>query len=372
VNVVHTIPSVDDEASGPSYSVMQLSTALNEAGAKSIVIATSSHDTGGETCVRKFPRRPPDRLGRSPGMLRWLRSNPIDLIHNHSLWMMPNIYPGWVARERGLQLVVSPRGTLSEWALDRSRFRKRVVWTLWQRAVLERASLFHATSEHEYLDIRRAGFRQPVAVIPNGVSIPPPAEAKVGRSRTVLFLGRLHPVKGVDSLLRAWRMLGDGSTEWRLRIVGPGEETYVRQMRLLARSLALSNVVFEGPRFGGDKDDAYRGADVFVLPTHSENFGMAIAEALAAGCPVVTTRAAPWAGLEKHGAGWWIAPGDENLAATLRLVMQKDRTLLALMGDAGRQWMERDFGWRSIAGRMLDSYRWLLSGGPAPDWIHRE
>ncbi|PKP72138.1 MAG: glycosyltransferase [Alphaproteobacteria bacterium HGW-Alphaproteobacteria-5] len=378
MRIVHTVPSVEDEASGPSYSVPSLSRAMREAGADSRVIVTGAERTGDDIGLLTFPRRSfPYRIGRSPDMYRWLArevgSNAVDVIHNHSLWMMPNVYPGWVTRNSNVPLVVSPRGTFSRYALNRSRVVKFLFWNGLQKRAIAHAAMFHATAESEYEDIRRLGFRQPVAVIPNGIELPDPADAARPEARRhLLFLGRIHPVKGMDNLLHAWAHIEARFADWDLQIVGPGEAGHLDELRQLSQLLKLKRVKFDGPLYGADKLRAYRSADLFVLPTHSENFGMAVAEALAAGCPVITPRGAPWAGLAEHRAGWWIDIGVEPLRRTLEEAMAKEPEALAHMGASGRAWMEREFSWERIAEQMLDSYRSIVNGGAVPPWIRND
>jgi glycosyltransferase involved in cell wall biosynthesis len=209
-----------------------------------------------------------------------------------------------------------------------------------------------------------------VAVIPNGVDIPAAGPMQHSERRTLLFLGRVHPVKGVDILVRAWGQLEERFPEWDLAVVGPGEPEHVQLLVDLAVSLKVLRATFAGPLYGLEKIRAYQTADLFVLPTHSENFGMAVAEALAAGCPVITTKGAPWEGLVEHRAGWWIEIGVEPLRSALGEAMSQGRDRLAEMGVRGRAWMQRDFSWDSIAAELLTSYRWLRDGGSRPEWIY--
>ena len=299
------------------------------------------------------------------------KARVVDVVHNHSLWSMVNVASGWVVPRHRAKLVVSPRGTLSSWALSRNRQVKSVLWLLQKRALVC-ADLLHATSDVELAEIRAQGFTSPVAVIPNGIDLPDislRAQKANDSLRTLLFLSRIHPTKALDRLLAAWVQLQSKHKGWRLMIAGPGEAAHVKVVKALATTLNAVRVDFPGPLFGDAKAQAYFEADLFVLPTHSENFGMVVAEALAHGCPAVVSRGAPWAGLETEGCGWWVNNSVESLAETLDVVMQMPRAQLAAMGLQGRKWMERDYGWTAIGQKMDAAYRWLVQGGARPVWI---
>ncbi len=312
------------------------------------------------------------RFSFSPGQARSLfHAAPwADIVHNHSLWSMVNVASGWIVPGTGAKLVTSPRGTLSPWALSCSRSVKRVVKPLQWRA-LHRADLLHATSEVEVQQIRDAGFRAPVVVVPNGIDLPPlPGEKPLRSGRTLLYLSRIHPIKGVDRLLTSWSALQNEFPEWRLVIAGPGRPAHLTQAHDLVRTLKLKRVELPGPLYGADKTSAYFQADLFVLPTHSENFGVVIAEALAHGCPVVVGMGAPWRQVEKRKCGWWVSNEVDELAGSLRTAMTCSPEELGAMGTRGRDWMEQDFGWTSIARRMSEAYRWVLGDSAATTEIH--
>jgi glycosyltransferase involved in cell wall biosynthesis len=196
-----------------------------------------------------------------------------------------------------------------------------------------------------------------------------PESAAPAVERVVLSLGRIHPKKGLGRLVHAWSKVEAGYPGWRLKIAGPPELGHDNELRALAVSLGLTRISIEGPIYGEARTAAYQDADVFALPTLNENFGLTVAEALAAGTPVISTKGAPWRGLEAEGCGWWVEQGVEPVAAALAQAMAFPREGLKAMGVRGRAWMARDFSWDRVARDMLDVYRWLVEGGKPPPSI---
>jgi glycosyltransferase involved in cell wall biosynthesis len=282
---------------------------------------------------------------------------------------MPSVYAAQAALRSSTPFVLSPRGMLGGAALRFSSGQKKLFWMLLQGRAANRASCLHATSEQEYEDIRAFGLKVPVAIVPNGIDVPSQLsqEAQKASGRTILFLGRIHPKKGVRDLVEAWATLADRHPEWRLEIVGPTEGSYVAEVR---RALAhVPRARLAGPLYGAAKTAAYRSADLFVLPTLNENFGMTVAEALAQGTPVICSKGAPWRGLQAHGCGWWVDQGPKALIAALDEAMQLDRPTLSKMGEAGWRWMADDFRWESVASRLTAVYRWLTFKEPRPEYV---
>jgi glycosyltransferase involved in cell wall biosynthesis len=297
------------------------------------------------------------------------------VLHSHGLWLMPNIYPAWAVskhRAAGAKLVHSPRGMLGQAARRISWWKKEPIWWLWQREALRVADCLHATAESEYAEIRQAGLLNPVAIIPNGIDLPSIDKLPDRRDRVqrqVLSLGRIHPKKGLDRLLHAWAKIEHTVPDWSLKLVGNAEVGHDIELLALAQKLGLRRFTLEGPSFGDTKWQVYHDADLFVLPTLNENFGITVAEALASGLPVISTKGAPWGGLESHQCGWWIDHGVEPLAAALLSAMAIPPGQRAEMGQRGRDWMGRDFAWPAIGAEMASVYRWLKLGDTMPSCI---
>jgi glycosyltransferase involved in cell wall biosynthesis len=377
LRAAHVVPAIGHEASGPSYTVPRLCRALVDAGVEIHlhVLARGSAAVAAGLDVRQHAEWPGPfrRLCVSPDMHRALidEAGRADVIHNHSLWTLPNVYPGLAVRGTSCRLVTSPRGVLDGWARRRARWRKRAMWWLGQRRTLERTACFHATSEAEYVSVREAGLRAPVAIVPNGIDLPAAVarRAEGARPRRLLFLGRVHPKKGVDTLLDAWARVARRFPDWELSVVGPGEGTYGDEMRRRAELLGSPRVRFHEGAYGDDKWRTMAEAQLFVLPTRAENFGIAVAEALASSLPAIVTKGAPWGGLAAERCGWWIEQGVDALAAALEYALALPAEELLAMGERGRAWMSRDFSWRAIGETMARTYEWTVRGGPAPAWV---
>jgi glycosyltransferase involved in cell wall biosynthesis len=380
-HALHVIAGLDAAHGGPSYSVPRLCQALGAAGAEATLLSVAGAD--GSQCDNfangysdrrfawNYARLPILRgLRRSSGLSDALHrtASSADVIHNHGLWLMPNVEAGWAAARARKPLVVSPRGMLAPAALAFSRLKKRAFWRLLQGPAIRGAACLHATSEQEYQEIRAFGLNNPVAIIPNGIDLPELTghSASNPADRVVLSLGRIHPKKGLDRLLRAWARIEAGHPGWRLRIMGPGEVGHDDELRALAAVLGLARASIEGPVYGEAKFAAYRASDLFVLPTLNENFGLTVAEALASGTPAIATKGAPWSGLEAQGCGWWIDHGVEPLAAAMAHAMAMPREALQAMGAKGRTWMARDFSWDRVARETVAVYRWLAGEVEAP------
>jgi glycosyltransferase involved in cell wall biosynthesis len=379
------LAGVNRAAGGPAYTVPRLAEASQPMLAG---VQVWSLDSGPgpdhavhASLIRLFPPSTMPllrQLGGSPALRRAIEVDAATgaVLHTHGLWLMPNIYPAWARRHApGCRLVHSPRGMLGPEALRISAWKKRPVWWLMQRQALAGADVIHATAESEYAEIRAMGLRNPVAIIPNGIDLPEPPAAFQGmagggkRQRTLLSLGRMHPKKGLDRLIRAWVAVQDALPDWRLRLVGPPEVGHDKALHQLALSLGARDVSIEAAVYGDAKWACYREADLFVLPTLNENFGVSVAEALACEVPVISTRGAPWAGLERERCGWWIEQGVAPLAEALRAAAALPDEERRAMGMRGRAWMARDFGWDRIGRDMADVYRWLKSAAAMPGTV---
>lgn len=293
-----------------------------------------------------------------------------DLIHLHGLWSPFLSVVALVARFSKIPFVISPHGCLDPWALMNKRWKKQLALWLYQMSVLRSATMFMVTSESERRSVRILGLKQPVAIVPNGVDVP--VEVVAHRKtdvRTFLFLSRLHPGKGLLDLVEAWAAVRQPG--WHIVIAGGDEGGHQGEVENLIRQKRLqADFSWVGFVTGEAKQLCFEQADVFVLPTYSENFGIAIAEALANGLPVITTTGAPWPGLVTRGCGWWVEPGVAGIASALRQAMSCSPDELKEMGHRGRHWVANQYAWDKIGRDAALACRWLLDRSlPKPDCV---
>lgn len=390
-HVCHVVASINENVGGPAYSVTNLAQALAKEQIYSHLFTLDYQNNGKQvpTANVKLHSYPATQLatylrGFQPSAsyaLQQIASTELDLIHNHGLWMFPNLYARQAAVKNNLPLLISPRGMLEPWSLKNSWFKKLPAWFLYEQQNLQKAIAFHATSDEEAKSIRKLNFRQPIALIPNGVSLPdlinlPGREVlfrlfpEITEKKWLLFLSRIHPKKGIDNLLFVWEKLATQFPDWHLIIAGPDLIGYQAKLEELIAELELQpQVTFTGMLSGEQKASALCNADLFVLPTHSENFGIAIAESLAYGVPAITTKGAPWKDLESYGCGWWIEDNQQALMDALVEAMEMPDSKRQAMGLQGRNLVKTKYSWNAIANNMANVYNWILDGGEAPSCV---
>lgn len=304
-------------------------------------------------------------------LTRIASSKSLDIVHLHGIWLDLCRDTAIWARSNKMPLVISPHGMLEPWALNHKRFKKQIAMALYQRRDLKSAHAFHACSQQEAENIRRLGLTQPIAVIPNGVQLPEFRAQGVevrGQKKTVLFLSRINPKKGLPMLLDVWRRVA--SDDWRLVIAGNDDANHLPVVQRKIQELGLgAQVELVGPLFGAAKEEAFLNADLFVLPSYSENFGIVVTEALGYQVPVLTTTGCPWKELETEGCGWWVDPTPEGIEVGLRKALSTKNEELFAMGLRGRDLVERCYLWPAIATNMSIFYEWLLNGGDKPDFV---
>lgn len=306
----------------------------------------------------------------APGLTGRIEAGDHDLLHLHGIWQLQSRAVNRWKRRTGRPVMISPRGMLDPWALAHSGWKKRLVGAWFENRNLREADCLHALNASEAASMRGFGLTNPIAVIPNATDLPQiaPRPPRQGR-RTLLFLGRIHPKKGLRELIEAWALAcsarPDLPHEWRLVIAGWDDGGHAPP---LARSIEErgvgSSITLAGPAFGAAKDSLLREADAFVLPSYSEGLPMSVLEAWAYRLPVLMTRECNLPEGFARAAAIEITTDPGALSATLaETLCSKD---LAALGEAGRALVEKKFIWPQVAREHLAVYRWMVEGGSAP------
>jgi len=298
--------------------------------------------------------------------------NKFDIIHIHDIWHFP-CYAAWYAVKKiGKPYVITMHGTLEPWALNYKRFKKRIYSILIQKTILQEADSLHALTEDEAKNCRGFGLHNPIAIIPNGLNeeeyqnLPCSTEIEklypeIRGKRVILFLSRIHPKKGIDLLAVALSKIATKRRNIFLMIVGPDDNKgYQKHIEsILKNNNVFDKVVFTGMLSGGGKLAALSRADIFVLPSYSEGFSMAILEAMICGLPVVITNKCNFEDVARVNAGVVIEPNVSELTDALIKLLDNPQ-LGKLMGENGRQMVLERFTWDKIAKQMINLYEKIL------------
>ncbi len=371
MRLCHIVPSLEERHGGPSKSVRAIADAQAALGAEVELLSTQlppvDHGAATPGIARNlnFAREWPTTLYRSTGLRDHLKSTRYDCVHSHACWILTVRYAEAAARFHRVPLVLSPRGMLTEWAWRHHRGRKALAERFVHPGAFTHAAGWHATSTEEADDIRRLGYTQPICVAPNGVTVPDDAATAAARAawqplanaagarRVALFYSRFHRKKRLRELVDLW--LSSPRDGWYLALAGLPEEFSADDVSRWVTDAGAQDRV--GVFSSEGRPPPYPLASIFLLPSHSENFGLVIAEALAAAVPVLVTDTTPWRNLEKEQAGWCVRWAD--YPAVLATALACSPAELRVRGEHGRRWAARDFTWESSARRLLDFYQEL-------------
>ena len=423
MQVVHIIPYLGRAQGGPVFGLASCVMALADVGCD-VQIFTVRRPTDGEPVamppnvrVTAFDDSGWGSFRRCPVLDQALAGARCEIVHSHGLWTDVHRSAAAQARKRSLPHLLAPCGMLAPGALRRHWWKKVPARIWFQDRALREAQCLHAKSQKEYEDIRRFGLRNPVAIIPNAIlsplsSLPSPlfdfrrSHQIADNRRIVLFLGRLHPVKGLPRLIQAWARIQsekagsvpmksrnresrklkseDGPVKWQkeftgqegrrlgdwvLVLAGPDEGGHRSELESLVTEIGCQKSV----KFTGELDDvqkwgALAASDLFVMPSDFENFGNAIVEAMVSGLPVITTTGTPWQELPAAGAGWWIEPTVHALASTLREALAMPEEERREMGCHALKYSAQ-FRPEKAAAALMQVYQWLLATGPKPGCV---
>lgn len=370
--IAHVVESMDDDYGGPARSIPDLCRCQQGAGLHP-VIYTGSHDgkvrnsqlASQPLPMKVFSQIGPSKLRFCPALLIALladaRARRIQAIHLHSPWNFVALAAGIASLVGGVRLIFSPRGSLFPWSLSQGRLRKMVAWFVFMRMMLHRAHAIHVTDQSEADAVKSLGLTTRIDVVPNSIdlgeveSLPQRENAKSilglqANRRYALFISRIHPKKGLLELILAWEAEQIAKFGWQLLIVGPeSDPVYAAEVRALAAMPSLAGSVrLMAPVYGPGRLNFFAASDLFILPSHSENFGNAIAEAMLFGLPILTTTGTPWTDITAQGLGWYIQLNPTELRRALREAAEMHPDALRSMGSRGRDYVSSRFSRASL------------------------
>lgn len=362
MKILHFITSIEKSAGGTTAYMQLISKELIRLVDFVIVTGISPNPIDCSGAITVFVNLSMSRwLSLEKEIAAILDLEKPDIVHVNGIWQPQTWLFQKVAQRKGIKVVLSPHGMLEPYIMNRHPLKKKIALALYQHKAIRTANYIHATATSELAQIRKLGYNPPATIIPNGIELTdllPKTEWQ--HVRNILFLSRVHPKKGIELLIEALAQLNDKNI--RVIVAGEGEAAYIESLKkLVVQKNVSQQVKFVGGVYGNRKWELYREADLFVLPTYSENFGIVVAEALATGLPVITTTNTPWKELETEKCGWWINLNVPDLAKALAEAIALQPEELKAMGLSGRKLVEDKYDIRAVSEKMVAFYKEVLS-----------
>lgn len=370
LRVLHYIPSIDRSSGGVGAYMQLLAGELGRLVDLHVATHASDSELPMSACTlhhiaAAHPRDVATLFRRTrDDCRRLLRELQPDVVHVNTCWLPTCAVVQSVAQRAGYRVVLTPHGMLEPWIMHRHYWtRKLPAMLLYQRRAVKTADHIHSTAESERQNLLRLRLNDRITVVPNGIDVSNIAtKTSWKRRKEILFLSRVHVKKGINYLIEAVATLQHEMHDYTIRIAGDGDKAYVDELKALAQRLGVSAMMrFEGGIYDERKWELFRNADLFVLPTHSENFGIVVAEALACGTPVITTKGAPWHELETYACGWWTDIGTQPTTNALRAFLAADTATLEAMGRRGRTLIEQHYSATAAATAMKTLYNNVIA-----------
>lgn len=362
MKVIHYIPSFDRASGGTTAYMQLLARELGKLTELHVVTHISDNPVEMSNCQIHYVAGFKHFLQMKREWTKLLHTIQPDVVHINCCWMPGCALTQKWAQKAGYKVVLTPHGMLEPWIVARHYWSRKVpALLLYQKNAVIKADCLHATAESEKENLLKLGYNHRIQIIPNGIDVEHIAlKSSWKRNKKILFLSRVHIKKGINFLIEAVAALKNELNGYQVIIAGEGEESYVNELKSLAGHLGIAaQIQFVGGVYGDKKWELFQDADSFVLPTHSENFGIVVAEALACGTPVITTKGTPWQELETCHCGWWTEIETEATIEALLSFLKLSEADLEAMGRNGRKLIEEKYSAKKMAKDMTELYRSL-------------
>lgn len=382
MKILHITASMSSEWGGPTKVVAELTEKLVEKGNEITIFSPFRQGEELEVVkpkgvkLRLFHQSFIDKLWTSYSLelQRAVQEevNNFDIIHIHEIWHYPHYIAYKAAKKAGKPYVITIHGALDPWCLDYKSFKKKIYSLLIQKRILKESSVIHAVTNEEVKQIKNFISNNNISIIPNGINpedfINLPSRKELERlypkligKKVLFFLGRIHPIKGLDLLVKVFGIIARERDDVRLLIAGPDSDGYEAKVKqILEKERALDKVIFTGMLEGRNKLAALGGADIFILPSYSEGFSMAILEAMICKLPVIITHQCNFSEVAEVEAGIVIESDTKSLAQALSRLLNAPH-LCKEMGENGRKLVLKNFTWDKIADKMIKVYEEILN-----------
>jgi len=378
MKILHTISNLNTSSGGPSTSVYCLLKGLQQNEFKADVLTIAPKNAtdvfiGNDEFIKVVPNDAKTSLIYSHNFRNYLKDNKeYNLYHANGLWTDPTHATVQYALKQNKPCIITPRGMLYPQALLVSHWKKRLTLSLFQYKDLKHAACLHATCNQEMQHFRNFGLLNPIAVVPNCLPIDVSVQPRTSENivKQFGFVGRLNRIKNIEALLKAWLTLSNTTKDAKLAIVGSGDNAYEIELQKYVVNHKIKNISFTGFLSGEALYQKIRSLDYLVLPSHTENFGMVIPEALIKGVPVIASKGTPWEELNTHNCGWWIDNDIDTLTETIKKAINTPESIRIEMGKRGQELVKNNYSIEVVAKKMIRLYEWILHGGEKPEFVY--
>ncbi|MDR0603895.1 MAG: glycosyltransferase [Bacteroidales bacterium] len=374
MKIIHYIPSIDHSSGGTSTHMQLLAKELGKLVELHVVTHRSQRPVTIENAQIHYLSD--SLLQFYSAKKQWqklLKDIRPDMVHINGCWNPLCAYTQMWAQQSGYKAILIPHGMLEPWIIQRHHWTRKVpALYLYQKKAVQTANYIHSTAESEKQNLLQLGYNDKICIIPYGIELKNTSiKSSWEKTKTILYLSRIHPKKGIELLIDAVTQIRDVLTGYKIIIAGEGDAPYVQSLKNRIQEQNTENIFdFVGGVYGEKKWTLFHDADVFILPTYSENGGIVVIEALASGTPAIVSKGAPWQELNTHRCGWWIDNDVNTIAQTLKEAIALPEEEYRQMGIRGRELIKENYSIEIVAQKMKQLYEWILGQAEKPEFVY--